>query len=84
MQIIHIESSKNKDGKILHELKLNEENLSRIMEHDDVKDNVVMIVSIAGALRKGKSFLLGFFLKFLKAEVTTYTICKKFVNVNIV
>lgn len=84
LQIIHIESSKNKNGEIIHELKLNEENLSRIMEQDDVKDNVVMIVSIAGALRKGKSFLLGFFLKYLKAEVTTFKIVRNLLHVNIV
>lgn len=74
MQIIHIVSSVNENGEMLQELKLNEENLSKIMEHDNVKDNVVMIVSIAGALRKGKSFLLGFFLKYLEAEVNTYKI----------
>lgn len=84
MQIIHIESSKNKNGEIIHELKLNEENLSRILEQDDVKDNVVMIVSIAGPLRKGKSFILGFLLKYLKAEVTTYKIVRNMLHVNIV
>lgn len=46
------------------------------MLHADVKDNPVMIVSIAGALRKGKSFLLGFFLKYLEAEVTTLKIVR--------
>lgn len=71
LQIIHIVSSENENGDILHELELNEENLSRIMLRPDVKDNIVMIVSIAGALRMGKSFLLGFILKYLEAEVTT-------------
>lgn len=76
LQIIHIVSRVNEHGEMLQELILNEENLSKIMEQDSVKDNVVMIVSIAGALRKGKSFLLGFFLKYLEAEVNTYKIFK--------
>lgn len=59
-------------GETLHELELNEKNLRKIMLHPDVKDNKVMVVSIAGALRKGKSFLLGFFLKYLEARVTTF------------
>lgn len=66
-----IATSEERNGDIPHELKLNDENLRRIMLHPDVKDNAVMIVSIAGALRKGKSFLLGFFLKYLEAKVTT-------------
>lgn len=70
LQIIHTVSSKNAEGEILNELILNEENLRRIMLHPEVKDNVVMIVSIAGALRKGKSFLLGFFLKYLEAKMS--------------
>lgn len=77
MEIIYIVSRMNENGEMLQELKLNEENLSKIMEHNNVKDNVVMIVSIAGALRKGKSFLLGFFLKYLEAEVNTYKIFLK-------
>lgn len=39
------------------------------MCHPDVKDNPVQIVSIAGAFRKGKSFLLGFFLKYLETQL---------------
>lgn len=39
------------------------------MLHPDVANNAVMIVAIAGALRKGKSFLLDFFIKYLEAQV---------------
>lgn len=38
------------------------------MCHPEVKENPVQIVSIAGAFRKGKSFLLGFFLKYLQMD----------------
>lgn len=81
LQIIQVVISKNANGEILHEPKLHEENLSRIMLHPDVIDNVVMIVSIAGALRKGKSFLLGFFLKYLEAKVTIYKIVNNLLNI---
>lgn len=52
-----------------HTLKLELDALKRILEADDIKDHEVVIVSVAGELRKGKSFLLNFFLKYLYAQV---------------
>lgn len=67
LQIIRI-TSQDKNGKITHELELMEENFEKIMCHPDVKENPVQIVSIAGAFRKGKSFILGFFLRYLETQ----------------
>lgn len=64
LQIIYL-ADREKDGKTVHELETNKENLEKIMSHPEVKDRPVVIVSIAGAFRKGKSFLLGFFLKYI-------------------
>lgn len=69
LKIIEI-AEEEKDGKTVHELKLNEDNLKKIMLHPDVANNAVMIVAIAGALRKGKSFLLDFFIKYLEAQMS--------------
>lgn len=49
-------------------MELIKENLEKIVLHPDVKDRFVVIVSIAGAFRKGKSFLLGFLLKYLETQ----------------
>lgn len=68
LQIIRV-ARQDTNGNITHELELVEENLKKIMCHPDVKDNPVQIVSIAGAFRKGKSFLLGFFLKYLETQL---------------
>lgn len=56
-----------------HTFRLSEEDLTRIILQDNVKNREVVIVSVAGAFRKGKSFLLDFFLRYLYAKVSFLT-----------
>uniref|UniRef100_A0A914DCX2 GB1/RHD3-type G domain-containing protein n=1 Tax=Acrobeloides nanus TaxID=290746 RepID=A0A914DCX2_9BILA len=49
-----------------HSFHLNEEFLERILLNPRVADKKVTVVGVAGAFRKGKSFLLNFFLRYLK------------------
>jgi atlastin len=55
-----------------HTFELDEEALAEILLQDDVKDRSVVVVSVAGAFRKGKSFLLDFFLRFMNSRVCIY------------
>lgn len=48
--------------------------VKRILASEDLKDRQIVVVSIAGALRKGKSSLLNFFSKYLNARVCMATI----------
>lgn len=52
-----------------HQFNLELNNLKQILEADEIKDRNVAVISIAGAFRKGKSFLLNFFIRYLCAEV---------------
>uniref|UniRef100_A0AC35U4Q2 GB1/RHD3-type G domain-containing protein n=1 Tax=Rhabditophanes sp. KR3021 TaxID=114890 RepID=A0AC35U4Q2_9BILA len=45
--------------------KLNESGLNSIFKHKSILNKKVVVVGIAGAFRKGKSFLLNFFLEYL-------------------
>lgn len=54
-----------------HKFSLEIENLKQILEADTIKDRSVVVVSIAGAMQSGKSFLLNFFVRYLCAKVKT-------------
>lgn len=61
---IQIVSSEN------HKIELkNFDVVKDILVSDELKDHRVVVVSIAGAFRQGKSFLLNFFLRYLNARV---------------
>ncbi|CAO1316215.1 unnamed protein product [Diamesa serratosioi] len=51
-----------------HSYELNEDLLKNVLLNDDVKDRNVVIVSVAGAMKRGKSFILDFFLRYLSAQ----------------
>lgn len=53
-----------------HQFKLDEAALQQILGANELKDRNVVVISIAGSLRNGKSFLLNFFLKYLYAQVS--------------
>ena len=52
-----------------HSFELDEDALAEILLQDHVRDKNVVIVSVAGAFRKGKSFLLDFFLRYMVTQV---------------
>lgn len=52
-----------------HSFELQFAALSEILSDDSIQDHQLVVVSIAGAFRKGKSFLMNFFLKYLYAQV---------------
>ncbi|XP_025833739.1 atlastin [Agrilus planipennis] len=51
-----------------HSFTLDEKALESILLRDEIKDRYVSVVSVAGAFRKGKSFLLDFFLRFMNSR----------------
>lgn len=64
-----------------HSFELDEKALQDILLDDSVRDKKVAVISVAGAFRKGKSFLLDFFLRYLDREVRrmyiwTYKFCR--------
>ena len=57
------------------EVLVNTEELDRILLHEEIKDRKIVAISLVGAFRGGKSFLLGYFLRFLYAHVSVDSYC---------
>lgn len=53
-----------------HTFILAEDDLTKLILSDNIRNRDAVIVSVAGAFRKGKSFLLDFFLRYLYARVS--------------
>uniref|UniRef100_A0A8D0GS37 Atlastin GTPase 3 n=1 Tax=Sphenodon punctatus TaxID=8508 RepID=A0A8D0GS37_SPHPU len=51
-----------------HSFELDEKALSRVLLQDAIRDLDVVVVSVAGAFRKGKSFLLDFLLRYMYSQ----------------
>ena len=54
-----------------HDFELDVEALQQILLSEEIRDKKVVVVSIAGAFRKGKSFLLDFFVRYLERTVSS-------------
>lgn len=52
-----------------HTFRLKIDVLEKILGSDEIRDRKIVAVSIAGALRQGKSFLLNFCLRYLNVMV---------------
>lgn len=68
-----------------HLFTLNLEEMKSIFEAEDIRNRHVVVISIAGPFRCGKSFLLNFFLRYLYAQVgiqsNNFFFCFKRINV---
>jgi len=62
VQIVKID-----DESETHKFFLDEEALNEILNRDNIREKPICIISVAGAFRKGKSFLLNFMLRYLKS-----------------
>ena len=64
-----------------HTFELNQEALESILLQPGVCNKKVAVVSVAGAFRKGKSFLLDFFLRYLQRNVSYRLICTQMFHI---
>lgn len=53
-----------------HSFELDTEALAKVLLAPEVRDKHVVVLSVAGAFRKGKSFLLDFMLRYMYRKVS--------------
>ncbi|KAJ8013859.1 hypothetical protein DPEC_G00034180 [Dallia pectoralis] len=59
-------------GQDNHKFELDTEALEKLLLQEEVRDLNVVVVSVAGAFRKGKSFLLDFMLRYMRNQKTDW------------
>jgi atlastin len=69
LTILSFSTDADSDDKII----LYENELKKILLHPEVAQRKIAIVSILGAFREGKSFLLGYMLRYMYANVSKLT-----------
>lgn len=55
-----------------NKIKINDDCLKEIFNHSEVKDREIVVFTIIGAYRKGKSFFLNYCLRYLYAHVSLW------------
>lgn len=60
-----------------HSFALDTEALAKVLLAPRVRDKNVVVLSVAGAFRKGKSFLLDFMLRYMYRKVNRIKLCLK-------
>lgn len=61
-----------------HNFELDEAALEKILLQEHIKDLNIVVVSVAGAFRKGKSFLLDFMLRYMYNRVSNLdSLCRR-------
>ncbi|CAL8082920.1 unnamed protein product [Calicophoron daubneyi] len=63
VQIVHADQGENNTS-----FSLDEDALASVLLSPEIKDKKVVVISVAGAFRQGKSFLLDFFLRYLNSK----------------
>lgn len=64
-------------------LEFNKNELDSLLLHPDVKDRKVVVFTIVGAFRKGKSFFMDYCLRFLYANVSLFIKIKRLTKLNL-
>lgn len=57
-----------------HNFTLDEDALKSVLLQPEIRDKKVVVISVAGAFRKGKSFLLDFFLRYEQHTVSSLVV----------
>src|SRR4051794_26801211 len=65
-----------------HAFQLNDDVLASILLRPEVADRKVALISVSGAFRKGKSFLLNFFLRYLENQVCLFDFLGHYICIN--
>jgi atlastin len=55
-------------------LQINKSQLDTLLLHPEVKDRKIVVVTIVGAFRRGKSFFMDYCLRFLHANVRKFNL----------